>query len=292
MGEFAFQPVTIDNFKTAAGYLSGERITEYGITPICLYAPLDGCEAARLPEGFLCRYQEEGVTYYTLFCDNDPDAARRVYAELLRGGELHLKYLSEERLEQLKTWFPDRAFTAETDETQSDYLYRREDFLKLEGRAVRHKREHVQAFVRERDYSYRELTAADRDACLAVTDAWCSRKDCRACEYSCERDLIADLFARWDDFPCRGGLVSVDGRPMGFFIGELLGDTVIGYHQKTATTAMEGLSQMVYLEAIRNTFSDAAYVNLGPDLGIEGLRRLKRQFKPFTLLHKYTVTIQ
>ena len=78
---------------------------------------------------------------------------------------------------------------------------------------------------------------------------------------------------------------------MGFFIGEKLGDTVIGYHQKTATTEMEGLSQMVYLESIKNAFSDVEYVNLGPDIGIEGLRRLKRQFKPFELLHKYSVKI-
>ena len=291
MRELTFRPITIDNFKTASTFLKEERVTEYGTAPICLYAPLDGAEAADLKDGFLCRYTEDGVTCYTLFCDHDESKTKAVYEELLAEGELHLKYLSEARLSQLKSWFPDKHFAVETDETQSDYLYRREDFLKLEGRANRHKREHVHAFLNNHEYTYRNITADDVAACLAVTDAWCSRKDCRDCEYSCERDLIADLFARWEDFPCRGGLLSVEGKPMGFFIGEKLGDTVIGYHQKTATTEMEGLSQMVYLESIKNAFSDVEYVNLGPDIGIEGLRRLKRQFKPFELLHKYSVKI-
>lgn len=291
MFELVFHPITIDNFKGAASFLKEERVTEYGITPVCLYAPLDGAEAADLDGGFLCRYQEDGVTCYTLFCDHDEAKAKAVYETLMAEGALHLKYLSEKRLAQLKEWFPDKHFTVETDETQSDYLYRREDFLKLEGRQNRHKREHVQAFLKDHAYTYRNITAEDGAVCLAVTDAWCFRKDCRDCEYSCERDLIADLFARWEDFPCRGGLVEVEGKPMGFFIGEKLGDTVIGYHQKTATTELEGLSQIVYLESIKNAFPDVAYVNLGPDIGIEGLRRLKRQFKPFELLHKYSVKI-
>lgn len=291
MIEFVFEPVTIERFCMASRYLKQERITEYGITPVCLYAPLDGCEVAALPEGFLCRYREDGALYYTLYCDYNETLARTVYQQLQQQGTLHLKYLSEERLQQLKGWFPEKNFTVEMDETQSDYLYRREDFLKLEGRAARHKREHVQAFLRQYSYTYRSITAADRDACLQVMDAWCARKDCRECEYSCERDLIAALFDRWEAFPCRGGLIVSDGHPLGFFIGELLGDTVIGYHQKTVTTTMQGLSQVVYLESIRNEFADATYVNLGPDIGLEGLRRLKRQFKPFELLHKYTVTI-
>jgi hypothetical protein len=291
VSDWNFQPITIDNFKSAADFLVGERVTEYGIAPVCLYAPIDGAEAAALPDGFLCRYTEEGQLYYTLFCDRDEKLAKSIYEELLMEGPLHLKYQSEERLNRLKSWFPDRTFTVETDETQSDYLYRREDFLRLEGRAARHKREHYQAFAERVNYTYREITAADREACLSVMNAWCSRKDCRDCEYSCERDLIAALFDRWEDYPCRGGLILSDGTPLGFFIGEKLGDTVIGYHQKNATTQLEGLTQAVYLETIRNTFPDVDYVNLGPDIGIEGLRRLKRQFKPFELLHKYTVTV-
>ena len=291
MSDWNFQPITIDNFKTAADFLVGERVTEFGITPTCLYAPLDGAEAAPLSNGFLCRYFEGGQLCYSLFCDRDEALAKSVYAKLLAEGPLRMKYLSAERLERLKNWFPDKTFTVETDENQSDYLYRREDFLRLEGRAARHKREHYRAFLERVPYEYREITAVDRDACMQVTNAWCSRKDCRDCEYSCERDLIAQLFDRWEDFPCRGGLILSEGTPLGFFIGEKLGDTVIGYHQKTVTTQLEGLTHAVYLDSIRNTFPDVDYVNLGPDIGIEGLRRLKRQFKPFELLHKYTVTV-
>ena len=65
MHEWDFKPITIDNFHTASKYLMAERVSEYGVTPICLYAPLDGAEAADLQEGFLCRYQEDGVTCYT-----------------------------------------------------------------------------------------------------------------------------------------------------------------------------------------------------------------------------------
>ena len=41
--------------------------------------------------------------------------------------------------------------------------------------------------------------------------------------------------------------------------------------------------------ALKNVFSDCAYFNFGPDLGLPGLRQYKRSFKPYTLEPKFTV---
>ena len=106
------------------------------------------------------------------------------------------------------------------------------------------------------------------------------------------KNIIKEIIENIDSYPVKGGIVYVDEKPSAFFIGEILGDTLMGYHQKTTQPLIKGLGTAIYIQVLENSFSDVKYFNIGPDLGIEGLRQFKRMFKPFNLIEKYSMVIK
>lgn len=290
--KLSFERITIDNFAFAADYIEKEQITEYGIAPICLYAHIDNAEFARYDDDLLIiRYIEDDEGQCFAFFGNifRPDFADIALGLYESYGMYSINYLSHDKLDFVVSKMKDCEFYVTMDEGQSDYLYKRADFLNLSGNAVKHKREAFKRFCEEHTYGIEHINANCLPVCMEIMRKWCSRKECADCEYSCEKDVVFELLRDWDKYPVRGGLLTVDGKAEAFFIGEKVGNTVIGYHQKTDTLGIRGLSYAIYLLSIKHIFADCDYVNLGPDIGSQGLKQFKQQFKPYTLIDKYSM---
>ncbi len=287
-----FESIKIEDFKNAAKYIAGEQISEYGISPICVYAPYDNIKYAVYNDFLLTSYIEDDVMFTGISGDYTSPLFETVLKELYeKNGYLNMKYLSAQKKDRIKNIFTGYAIKEKTETDQYDYLYERESFINLSGRINRHKRENYNSFINNNNYSYEKMTKENAPDCMAITEAWCKRKDCSECEYCCEKDIISVLIDNWDEYPIEGGLIYIDSKPMAFLMAEPVGNILMGYHQKTLSPEIKGLGYAIYIEALKSNFSYIKYFNIGPDIGITGLRQFKRSFKPFELVEKWELNI-
>ncbi len=288
-----FMKVDKESFRECIPYLQDEKINEYGFTPTCVYSPIDNAHFAKKDDFYILRFEDKGEEYINILGDFKSKDFEKCVCELLEEFKaLKMAYLSREKRDILIHIFKDKVENVTTDERQWDYLYEINDFLNMAGKQNRHKREQYNAFVNNNSFTYEEISNTNKADCMKICENWCLRKDCSLCEYTCEKNIIKEILDNLDSYPVKGGIIYIDSVPSAFFIGEILGDTLMGYHQKTTQTLIKGLGTAIYVEALKNSFKDVKYFNIGPDLGIEGLRQFKRMFKPFELLEKYTVVIK
>jgi len=69
-------------------------------------------------------------------------------------------------------------FVVEFDRDQSDYVYRSEDLINLQGRKYHRKRNHIKKFKERYDYQYIPLTTERISECLQLETKWCDLRQC------------------------------------------------------------------------------------------------------------------
>lgn len=284
-----FENITPSSFANCAKYIKREKINEYGIIPTCAYSKTVDGQFLIYDDCLVEKVFEQGRLSF-VFAGEDKriiSAIKKVKEEY---GEITVDYVDEKKKDLILSEFKD-AKVFKADEGQSDYLYEISSFLNLSGKAVRHKRENYNKFLKSGEFIYKELIKENFKDCLLVCRNWCLKRDCLNCEYACEYNVLSYIYENFDLLPVKGAIIYINSSPAAFFIGEIVGDTLMGYHQKTLHNTYTGIGYAIYIEALKNTFSDIKYFNMGPDIGIEGLKQFKRQFKPYTLLDKYSMHI-
>ena len=283
-----FKPVDLKYAEEMSLYIKDEKINEYGITPTFVYSGADDANFCIKDNCLLSRFFDNGKHFYCISgeYDNFPKLLNELKTDV---GNIIVNNLSKEKLDFLMKNFP-TAKVKSKGIGQADYVYDIPSFLNLSGKKVRHKRENYNKFISNYNFEYKEFTKDCEKDCFEILTSWCKMKACANCEYACEHAVLHYIFNHYDALPVKGGMIYENGKAIAFFIGEIVGNCLMGYHQKTLH-GYTGIGYAIYIEAIKNTFSDCEYFNLGPDIGIEGLRQFKRQFKPFELVEKYIMEI-
>ncbi len=282
-----FTPVSVEAFQPVLELVQQEKQNECGFSVAPLYGPYSDGRFAIQKNICVFLYTENSETHCNLLGIPDEDTYKNIIDELLLNyPHIQFHYLSEQKANLITTLFPDATLQDEPD--LYDYTYLLEDFIRLEGKDNQKKRSQYNQFMQANQIFFEPITKDNLKDCKIVTLNWCARKDCLECKYTCEQKIIFDLLENWELYPCQGGIIYIDDEPAAFLICEKVGDTVMGYHQKTCS-GLKGLSYAIYIETLKNIFSDCAQFNFGPDLGLPGLRQFKRSFKPYTLEPKFTV---
>ena len=283
-----FKPVSLEYAEQMALYIKDERINEYGITPTFTYSGADNAHFCIKDGCLITKFFDEGEYFYCI-SGNENNFSHIINELKSQEGKIQLYNLTKGKCDLLQSIF-ENAKIHHKGTDQADYLYEITDFLNLSGKKSRHKRENYNKFINNYDFVYKELTKENFRDCFSVLTKWCKTKQCVFCEYACEHAVLSYIYEHYDKLPVKGGIMYENNMPIAFFIGEVVGDCLMGYHQKTLH-GYTGIGYAIYIEAIRNSFPDCRYFNLGPDIGIEGLRQFKRQFKPYELVNKYIMEI-
>lgn len=180
-----------------------------------------------------------------------------------------------------------------------DYIYNVGDLAELRGRRYDGKRNHIRKFLnRHPGHEFVELSARNKSEVLAVFDEWnlTRREDSNAGEfsmlaYSSQRMAIIRAFDAFDDLHLSGGGMRIDEKLVGFFTGSVSNGMVF-LHFLYAVPGLVGLYQTLLWEACRRTFSKHKYINMEQDLGIVGLRKMKKSYFPMRVLEKFHMECQ
>lgn len=179
-----------------------------------------------------------------------------------------------------------------------DYIYRTEDLIELKGNAYKTKRSEINQFRRAYPDHRMEVLGPQHWAGIrALIDTWLRNR----LKYL-EAEAIADFFytveqerkaieralEHYDTLGLTGLCLIIDDRLEGFTFGDRITPDVGNVLVEKTNFAIPGSAQYLFREYAK-TFANCTYVNVGDDLGLENLRRVKMSYRPALFGEKITL---
>lgn len=181
-------------------------------------------------------------------------------------------------------------FEIASDRDQWDYVYRVQDLIELRGNRYHKKRNHLEQFAKQHQFTYRPLTAELAPACIELQDQWCDEKHCDlVATLRSENRAVKESLQQYVPLGITGGCIEVDGRIEAFALGELLNPETVVIHIEKANAAFHGLYQVVNQQYLENSWPHLPYVNREQDMGVTGLRKAKESYHPHHMVEKFVV---
>ena len=216
--------------------------------------------------------------------------------DFLKGINLIREYSGEEypdfwvqegkRLDNFKANFGDK-YVFEENRDAFDYIYLREDLANLSGKKYHGKRNHISAFSKKHNWSFKPITAENTEDVKLCAEKWYKENADREDKYlRCEKQGVITILDNMELLGVRGGAVYVDGRVVAFTLGSRISDEIFDIHiEKALSDYAEGYT--VINREFARTLTEYKYINREDDMGLEGLRKAKLSYKPAILLKKY-----
>lgn len=186
------------------------------------------------------------------------------------------------------------------DRDDDDYIYLRKDLVELAGRKYHQKKNHLNYFLRNYDYTYEEITREMVPEVLAFLERI---NDEKLQELPDEWKHILELETRAIEelltFVGTGrlltGVIRINGQIEAVTIGEYARtnrrDAVL-VHVEKAVSSIRGLYQAINNEFCRHLPEDVIFVNREEDMGMENLRQTKLSYKPFMMGEKFSAVLR
>ena len=168
-----------------------------------------------------------------------------------------------------------------------DYVYQRQDLAELKGKHYQPKRNHVNKFKREYNFTTEPLTQQAVAECLEFEASWCRVHGYEEDENILnERQAMVYAFEHWERLGLRGLVIRVEGKVAAFTFGAPINHDTFGVHFEKADIRIDGAYSAVNQFFAASLPEEYVYLNREEDLGIPGLRQAKLSYQPAFLLEK------
>jgi len=173
-----------------------------------------------------------------------------------------------------------------------DYVYLREELVRLAGNRYRSKRNRINQLLRSHGISYSVLEEKHLTECLELQDKWCMEKRCdEDMDLLGEWEAVKEILVNFHGLKLHGGVIEVGGRVGAFTIGELLNTEAAVVHIEKADPEIPGLYPAINQQFCERSWQDIPYINREQDLGIPGLRVAKLSYYPHHFVEKYSIRL-
>lgn len=203
--------------------------------------------------------------------------------------QLLIRAVNDEHKMLLEKAYPDK-FDFVEDRHGFDYVYLVEKMATLAGKKLHSKRNHCNRFERENTWTYEALTIDNLDECLAMLDEWTSLYEGDMSGIEAERNALERGFNNFEALQQIGGVLRVNGKVVGFCMGEKIASDTIDVHFEKAFSNINGAYPMVsreFARMVQQKYPEIVYLNREDDLGHENLRKAKMDYHPEFLITKY-----
>jgi hypothetical protein len=183
--------------------------------------------------------------------------------------------------------------------TFPDYIYRTGDLIELRGNSYKSKRGEINQFLRNYPQAASETLRPERhgEGIRELLHHWLRARLQHAeganigellASTELERQAIERALRHYDALGLSGLCLVIDGRIEGFTFGERINPQVASILVEKTNFAISGAAQYLFREFSRH-FADCDYINVGDDLGLENMRRVKMSYRPVMFGEKYTL---
>ena len=199
------------------------------------------------------------------------------------------------RMCSLPSWYVSRMescspgrFIFEREPHHDDYIYETSALIGLAGRNLHAKRNHINKFngLFQGRYAYESYNMSMFAECVDAYIRWLEEHG-ETPELCAERKSVERALRHADELGLKGGVVRIDGKVEAFTIGERITSDMALIHVEKANIGVPGLFSVINQMFLENAFPDTMWVNREEDMGLEGLRRAKRSYKPSRMIEKY-----
>ena len=229
-----------------------------------------GRESFRLPIGGELR---EGIKLIEEYCGGKP----RLWAQQ---GPILDEFMSNFGNE----------YTVESHRDAFDYIYLTEDLATLSGKRYHSKRNHISAFSKKYDWSYRTVNAENLEEIKDLAELWYNENSHRLNDsMRCEKNGINIILDNMEYLGIKGGAIYVENKPVAFTLGSPINKEVFDIHIEKALSDFGEAYTVINREFAKNELTEYKYINREDDMGLEGLRKAKLSYKPHILLEKYSL---
>lgn len=173
-----------------------------------------------------------------------------------------------------------------------DYVYLRDDLVKLGGNKYRSKRNHINQLVRAYSYRYEQLAPDHINDCIAVQEKWCLLRRCEDdMDLIGEWDAVKEILRCYMNLNVQGAVITIENKVVAFTIGQMLNENTAVIHIEKADPEIPGLYPVINQQFCENNWQGVRYINREQDLGIPGLREAKLSYYPDHMVNKFRITL-
>ncbi len=179
-----------------------------------------------------------------------------------------------------------------------DYIYKTDDLINLQGNAYKTKRSEINQFRRAHPNHHMEALGPQHwDGIRELINTWLrNRLQYLSGEaiadffYTVEQERLAieRALEHYDTLGLHGLCLIIDGKLEGFTFGDRITPDVGNVLVEKTNFSIAGSAQYLFREFAK-TFTGCAYINVGDDLGLENLRRVKMSYRPALFGEKVTL---
>ena len=296
-----FTPVDLADYDKIFPYTSayGEGSCQH--SPVSMFSQAEKYgDSVCIQDGFL-------YTLRSHLCDE----AYRVYLSPLGEGNLHAAFgfvladakgrgkkakfvsLTERTADELERAFPGRFHLVE-DPDLAEYMYLTRIMSTFSGHALKKRREEVHAFWRM--YTERAAVSGigpeDIEDILSYEQKWLAANKETHDMHALKREerMIRLQMTHFDKLHLSGIALRIDGEIAGFGYGTRLSDQCYDAIVEKGDRQVPHIYKVLRQESVKRCAMDCEYVNMEEDVGVPGLRSLKRAYQPAYLLRKIIAT--
>jgi len=266
------------------------RGAEYCFTNLFIWDGIYKSKIGRYKDFLLLRTGEEN-DYHYLYPAGRGD--KREIIELLMedsqkwGQKLSLISLTNETRAELEGLFPGK-FEFTPAENSFDYVYESEKMITLSGKKLQPKRNHINYFLNNYNWSYEDFTPDKIDEVTSFNLEWCKITDCRQHEtLMWESCAVEKCLSHFQELGVKGGILRVDDKIVAYTVGEVINSDTIIVHIEKAFSEYRGAYPMINKEFASRIAPGYKFINREDDIGDEGLRKAKESYYPAFMLEKF-----
>lgn len=207
---------------------------------------------------------------------------------------LEIHALNTLQAEQIKTHYN---IQPNQNRDRFDYVYNVPELITLSGRKYHKKKNHLNFFLQEHpNFVFEEISASNAKEIMQVNNKWFEANPNKTQGLAFENLGINDALKFYDELGLKGGVIRINGEIEAFSFGEVLAGKledkqVALMHIEKANPQIRGIYQAINQQVLEHCFAECGFVNREEDLGIEGLRKAKLSYQPYTLLEKFEVVL-
>lgn len=179
-------------------------------------------------------------------------------------------------------------FVFEREPHHDDYVYETASLITLAGRDLHGKRNHINKFtgMYQGRFSYEPYGVSLFAECMDAYLRWFEERG-ESPELCAERVSVERALRYCDALGLKGGVIRVDGVVEAFSLGERITPDMALIHVEKANLNIPGLFTVINKMFAENAFADTQWINREEDMGLEGLRKAKRSYRPARMIEKY-----
>lgn len=304
-----FQPLTLDMKGMIDGYTFkyGENSCQHSfVSSFCLYNKYGDmfCESGNFLftlRSKLCN-DKERVYLFPHGDFEDFDGIKNALQKICEDAhekncKVKFNTLTERAKNIVIKLFPGK-FLIEGSRDYSEYVYKVEKLIKLPGGELARKRQYVNKFFRFYGGRCRseKITPEYFSDILKFQSEWLENKNSidknpsHQAFLEIENEEIHTAFKNFDELGLSGIVLLIDGAVKGYFFGCPLSDNCFTDIVNKADRNINGIYHVMVGEFLKKCCSGYGFINRQEDLGVQGLRKIKTEYKPDFMIYKFVLT--